>query len=144
MLKIFIILPFFTSCNKTIYSKKDNDGSIRHLALLWKKSGEYRGAFAAYKINQYNWSGLIMSKSNCDSFRIERWQKLGGDKKAKINFFNVSKKGVVRANFSQPELQLLSELKQIADSLNWCSLDLLSAPDSLFLQEIPKKKKPSR
>ena len=52
MLRILIVLVFFSSCNKNIYSKKGDDGSIRHLSLLWKKSGEYRGAFAAYKIKR--------------------------------------------------------------------------------------------
>ena len=48
----------------SVFSKKGDDGSIRHLSLLWKKSGEYRGAFAAYKINQYNWSGVTVYMSD--------------------------------------------------------------------------------
>ena len=144
MLRILIVLVFFSSCNKNIYSKKGDDGSIRHLSLLWKKSGEYRGAFAAYKINQYNWSGVTVYKSDCDSFRIDRWQKLSGNKKANIRFYSVSRKGKAMADISAPELQLLKELKHIADSLNWCCFNILSNPDSLFLHEIPGNKKTSR
>lgn len=144
MIRVLLILVLFSSCSKTIYSKKYDDGHTEYLILLGKKSGEYRGAFAANKINQYNWSAVTIYNESCDSFRIDRWQKLSGNKRTNIRFYYVSRKGVVRADFSQPEIKLIEELKKVADSLKWCSFGILSCPDSLFLQEIPGKKKPSR
>jgi hypothetical protein len=141
MIRIFLILVLFSSCTKTIYSRRFDDSHTEDLILLWKKSGQYNGLFAANKKNQYNWTGIIIQKANCDSFRIDRWEKTIGSKKSNIKFYIVSRNGINPAEFTNDEINLIAELKRTADSLNWCHQSILCCPDSLYMKEIPRNKK---
>lgn len=144
-MRILIILLLFTGCTqKVIYFKRENKDRMKQITLLGKKHGVYRGAVISYQSDKNHQYHFSLGKKACNSFSLQRFNKVSNKSRENLKKYIVSTSGDTKAVFSEEELYLLSDLKKVIDSLGWCHSAMLSSPESLYLVEINRTKKPSR
>ena len=137
---IACVLLILCSCSqKVLLLTKPGKNELYQISLAGKKNGHYQMAAINYKLSADQAFHFFVFRNNCDSFFIHRFNKIIGGKKTNYRRYTIARQGTIAAEFSVEEKKQIAVMKDLIDSLKWCSSGLLTDNQNLFITELTRR-----
>ena len=134
----------FISCNqKVLYFIREDKVRMKQISLLAKK-GHYTTLVGSCQSDKTSAFHLYIVRGVCDSIQFDRFSQELRKRDEISGYLILSKNGTDKIIFSSDEIQMLSDLKKVVDSMGWCQSSILSPSDSLLASKNSKRKQPTR